>query len=712
MKSKYILMTLAMSLQMNAYSQTASSPSQILSKLEAPTLSKTLSADQRAAKMPALALIPSDASICISVQGFSKTVKDILDNPMIKGMMGQNQSAGAAIVSGVASVKDLTFAMGAGADKMIDASLPLVKTVAQMSSTLSLMDGLQVVSPEFSPDAASVAAHTQKNILLGLQQYLSADQVSPCLLVVSLEDAALPQVKAMLDGWFKNNLPSPNFSNEGISPHEGKYAGLDFKGLKVEGKKLAQSKSLKATMTGVDTPNVESVLAEVAKHDLYVLYAYQGDKLIISISKDPVSQIKIAATPKESILATDKLAFTDKAAQSSMILGYGDAAVYASILKYAAANVDGQLQGYKDALQKMNLGDISGIITALNAMKSDYDAIVKLSKANQPLTALVWGDKGLQVEVEAADDGTLIPAKAVKISSFADEADNILFYAGSSSAAYTSKAVSLAENAVSAGWQFMECIVPVLAKQEAQQKNPQIQQFLQTWPLIQASKPELLKLWGACKLALSGFGGESALVIDSKGSMPLIPGVPPEMAATLAKLQIPCVALAANVTDRKKLATAWNDLLTTSGNLVQSLSPSQGNTDGKLVLPEPKKAESEDITSYCYPLPFFTTGFMPSISISDKAWVMGTSPGLNLRVAKAMAAPHTGSLTGMVFAFNFTPMLELAKTNIELLKQMGMKPNDQVTGSIFQVLDKVQGIYATKTTDGTKTRCRFSLQMK
>lgn len=183
------------------------------------------------------------------------------------------------------------------------------------------------------------------------------------------------------------------------------------------------------------------------------------------------------------------------------------------------------------------------------------------------------------------------------------------------------------------------------------------------------------------------------------------------MAGVIAKLQIPRAALAVNVTDRQKLATAWKDLLTTSVSLHQSVRDPKKSSNP--VIPEPQKAEREGITSYCFPLPFFTEGFMPSISISDKAWVMGTSPELNLRVAKAMGTPRTGKLlSGTVFAFNFAPALAMAKANIMLLEQMGIKPNHQMAATIFYALKDVQGIYGAKTTDGTKTRYRISLQMK
>lgn len=725
MKAKYILTMLAASLATGSIAQEPQKTSAILTTLATPAKTPALSVDQRAAKMNSLALVPADVNFCIAMLGVNSMVTDFMNAAAFKSLFPQAPAKNGADKkeNPLVQIKDVVISGGPEFAQFLKGITPLMSTIQGAQAQMALKMILNKAFKQNQDDAGGMGVMNMASLFVGvdpdaeanmlalLNTFLENNTIVSGAVIVSMDEKILGECKESISTALGQIVSLVAQNTSGVTMHNAKYSGVDFSGIHLNGKLLAES-LFKGGPGEIDAKQAEALSKSVAKHDLYILFGYQGDKMIVSISEDPAKQLKLASTPQESILSTDKLAFTDKVT-GSMFVAYADTASYAQTADYQVATFKAQMGGYiaglEEFAQKAQLGDISGLLTSLKALNKDCVTWMDSAEKNQPMSMLAWWDKGLQIEASMPNQNNLAQGQSLKLISFADHPDNIFFAAANSTPANRALTISSCENLVGAAWQFAEKALP-LYLQTVDKKNENIQKIVQALPLIQMMKPELVKIWGSAKLALSGMSNESIIIVDNKGALPMVPCIPTEVSQ---KMEVPRVALVTGVVDRKKLATAWDQVIASTNELIVSLNPPSEGDGNEMIIPQPKQTVVDGISTYSFACPFFTKGFTPSVSVSDQAFVVGTSPEWNQSIAKAMAAPHTGSLKGAVLAFNMDPVIAMIKSSFEATKSLNMKcPAEEKLQQTLQVLGIFQGLYATMNSEEGKTYVRFALPMK
>ncbi len=235
----------------------------------------------------------------------------------------------------------------------------------------------------------------------------------------------------------------------------------------------------------------------------------------------------------------------------------------------------------------------------------------------------------------------------------------------------------------------------------------------------QPGPPQLLSMWQNVKTALSGMDGKTALLMDNKGKLPDMLIAPPVGDPSMKDISVPRIALYKGVANRLRISMAWDKMYASAKELyAQAGAPNAP-------MPELKQAEKNGISTYGFVMPKLPAAAeqpgaligMPSmlldtrISISDKAWVIGSSSGYTYDIARA-AATGTSELKGAAFAFRVAPVKEMVDNNAPLMKGMMPGAIEQVQSIVNLIASQIDGIYGTTTAEGNKTRSHLYLRTK
>jgi hypothetical protein len=125
------------------------------------------------------------------------------------------------------------------------------------------------------------------------------------------------------------------------------------------------------------------------------------------------------------------------------------------------------------------------------------------------------------------------------------------------------------------------------------------------------------------------FGEESAFVMDLEGEMIPAVGVEEEV---VKNGRIPRVALVWPVVKREALSESWDIWQGALTNLFGIIAES---IDQPIPFPDTMTAEKNDLRTYFFPFPFASDDFLPSVSISDDLFILGSSKTLSEKLYEA-----------------------------------------------------------------------------
>lgn len=688
-------MVFVFSLTTMGVAQDEGKTTEILSTLAAPCKVEALSIEQRATKLSSFGLLPADTSACLSVLGLGDAIiayEKTWDFPNCSPDLQQYMIEQQESKQGIYGINDILIAGGAELPQGIMAASSLLDILSQLSVA---QEATAILSK------SNFESTFQASYFSAWGKWIQQGKITPILAIISIKPEALQSYQENVSSIISSVIPS------GLATaYTFTYQGIDFSGVHISGKLLINNLKDQKPIH-LSLAEYQAFLKELSKLDCYLLVGFKDDKIIFSLTQDPKTQLKLAATPQESILATEKLAFTDQA-NDALAIGYADAATSEAIASVSQCDSPSEINGLIQALELTFPQHSDGVISSLKALGINCQNMSKLGKSNQAMTLLAWWDKGLQLELTEADQNLVGTCKPLKINVLADRPENIFYAAASLNPELVTQLIESCENGVSAVWQFAEFYLPMMAARSGTNSNYGIaSQISSIMPLAKMCKPELIKLWNAAKPALKGMISESALVIDDKGTMPRIPAVSEEQAAQMI---IPRIAYATGLTDRTKISQSWDKMVISLNELMLSLSDPTAEDEATSALSGITKNEVKGLTTYSYPAPFFTTGCNPCLSISDQLFILGTAPRLNQEIAEAWTANPTKELQGAVFAFKTEPVFNMFRINYQAISKAKFSPDSGLPVVIF--LRRAQGIYCTLTTEDGVSRFRLSIPWK
>ena len=205
-------------------------------------------------------------------------------------------------------------------------------------------------------------------------------------------------------------------------------------------------------------------------------------------------------------------------------------------------------------------------------------------------------------------------------------------------------------------------------------------------------RPKLLKIWSIFKSKVAnGLGSEGGIVVDLKGSMPKIPGVPAEF---VKNGKVPRISIFNSVKNRKNLAEAWEQLVPAINEIAASIPGQEPGQEFQI--PDTLSMDGKNLTTHFIGLPFVSNDFLPSLSISDELFFLSTSKKATDELSAAIIENKNNDMNGLVLRVNVEQLIQFANAWIGLIEKNEDLVNDDATIEIInnakRVLEFGEGI--------------------
>jgi hypothetical protein len=457
---------------------------------------------------------------------------------------------------------------------------------------------------------------------------------------------------------------------EVVEPVEIEKSGKSFAGYKILGAKVSESmaKNRADMEEHLDPAMIDRLLAAIAKLNLVVLSGTLGDHAILFIGSS-ADDLNFAPAVGESLTAGDSLAFCDANASKDLVaLTY----VRQDALKQmidAAGGFSDMVDGLRDGLaESEGLGDTRDI-EALLRMVSERETAMRALAKTEGGGMIAFLEDGLKIEsYGGTDSGAVDWSASNKLASLGDSENTALFLNATGDAAYDEKAKACFEAVIETAYAL------AMKTTELPLQGPDMNRFKEMAGLFDKKfRPDAVLLWDALRGdASAGLGAETALVVDLNGSVPTVPGLPQEL---VDKAKFPRVSLVAPVTDRAKLASAWQGVNRGATGIIAGI----GEMNGKEIpMQKPISSEKNGFTTWFFPLPFFNDDFVPSVTVGDEWFAASTSKNQALDLlAKAGKGEARG---GLYLALNFQALRVFTSETLDLIAKhpdaLPLDPND------------------------------------
>ncbi len=393
------------------------------------------------------------------------------------------------------------------------------------------------------------------------------------------------------------------------------------------------------------------------KHSFYAVSKLVGNTIQIVVCED-VADIRHAATPEESVLATDKLKAGDAhLGGSSYVIAYGsqklaDLTNKMNTISEQLDSLAPMLDSLGDAPEASQVKEGFGKVLA-ELKKLDNTAPVQHADFMQ-----IWSDGVIHMEARGDARGyTFQPAKLVGAQHAANAAVYVEWTPGTCGSDFSMAKL----------WEGVEQTLPAIAKMTGEEGETYLAEYNKAKPVIQSVGNAL------CTVG-SGMGGSSFVLVDGNGSMP---SDKPEGTA------VPRVVYASGVTNRPAFAQGWAQL---KDAVAQGLTAYGQDASLVNMLPAQEVQEGNaTVTSLVTPLN--GPDFAANVAISDQVIAFGTSPKQTAVVANSDVA-SAESFAGVKFSVN---MDALSKLGAEISELTATPEVQQHTQKAAQYIQSVSG---------------------
>lgn len=506
---------------------------------------------------------------------------------------------------------------------------------------------------------------------------------APVMVAAKLTPEAVTQAKATL----KDANLSEDMELHGIvSLYDKTYNGLACKVAEVDCKKVRAKleerlNEAKAQIT-VSQENLDRLQAALERLDesrLYVAVTFVNDTLVGFITTNPEKQVRLAASPQESVLSLPDFSMADSQLQYPVYgLLFADKASTKSLLNLDLAYYKGMLTGLKDVMQTIGtdwkIADLAPSMAALDSIKGSMLGMYeKLARNATPVSYYAWQDQGVHVEACTYPlDFYLLDAPS-SMNSVRPGADTVLYSSFRVNPQIVDMGCTLYEGVAQIVWDYGNAYI-------SNPKHDVNDQVRMVAPMLQMARPTLEELWKAYKTALSGITDAGVYIVDMKGApSPMLKNVP-----------APRFSLAYEVKNRAALGEAWQKVTDAAKTIVTLAS------QGKMTeLPAPKSSVEGDVTIYDYECPM-GADLNPVVAVTDTRWAISMPKAFGMEVIKeSMKAP--GQVAPLEFQLNLVPVRDALKTAAE-----GNKDIQKAVKTLDVITSDVTGVHATgrKGADG------------
>ncbi|MFN0080689.1 MAG: hypothetical protein ACKVY0_29825 [Prosthecobacter sp.] len=270
--------------------------------------------------------------------------------------------------------------------------------------------------------------------------------------------------------------------------------------------------------------------------------------------------------------------------------------------------------------------------------------------------AVAWWDGGLQVDWAGGSAKAKMEAlaKASQFTALLDEPEVVFGMSGHGST-------------TGAGRTYFEAWMKMAhaTAKELVKAGVGGEQAAETLKLVdQAVLPGVLSVYDGTKtIWQKALESDGAIILDTGGKMPLLPGLPPGGEA----VPLPRLAMVHEIKNRELIGVSWQNMEMALQKLLKQVPAAQ-----PIELPSVVTKRSDDLTSYLYTLPFESEDLVPCASLTEKLFMLGTSRTQQNRFAENIRQPGNALVpTGMRVKVSFTKLREFLKAFAMVRAQNG-----------------------------------------
>ncbi len=433
-----------------------------------------------------------------------------------------------------------------------------------------------------------------------------------------------------------------------------KFSGYKFLGAKAS-EEMAKERKDMEEMLGAET--TDKLLAAIAKKNLVMASGTLGDYVVMFIGASE-KDCNLVNDLSQSLTTGTALAFADAYASKEMaaLIFNNDSA--AKTINSMQGGLAAYTNGLRDGLAgEEGLGDTRDL-QALLQMVTDRESVLRKLGGMEATGIAAFFETGLKIESYGGYDPGAIDWKTpAKLGHLGDAPDVVLFANLTSDAGYDAKARAYYEALVETAYAMTMKIADL-----PWNDKPDMQKFKDMATLFNGKfRTDVVALWDAMNGdCAAGLGKETALIVDLKGTVPAIPGLPQPF---VDKGRFPRVTMISPVTDRTKLASAWTKMNDTCTKLLATVSEISGQ---KIPMQKPLSSEKNGYMTWFMSFPFFNDDFVPSVTVGDKWFAASTSKNRALELL-GNADKGAAGRTGLWFKMDFKAMCDGAADTFKLL---------------------------------------------
>jgi hypothetical protein len=637
------------------------------------TPAATLSAEERAAKFGIVKHLPKDTESLFTVYNGSKVADRLKKTQLWKviqdesgGMLADDEEIeGEESSSGVGALlgREVFIATGKGSSDQLGHLLQLNRRASYFQGKmLAGLLALAAAGESDSEASAELGSEIPLELLKDPESGIALlDKASMPPLYVGFKTAEadreeVAQQVASIVGYLQ--MAGEQF----IEPVEFESAGGKFNGYRILGEALAaEMEQNREGMDGeIGEETAGQLIAAIAKKKLVIASGTVGEYVVFFMGTSE-SDCQLVSDPKDSFAASQELGFADAYADKElMVLAYNAD----PFVKQLTGDADGArdvIIGFRDGIAKADgIGETRDIQAMLQLVADRCTALEKLATGDT-MGIVSFFEEGLKIETFGGTDSGALDWKAPNRLGDLGKADDVAFFANfTSDAAYDEKAMDFAESLVETSYAIAKQFSgnPQLAE------NQDFAQFQQGFAIFDTSfRGDVVNMINAIRGDFAdGVGKEAAIVVDTKGAVPTVPGLPQEVVDQGKFFRASWIT---PVVDRSKIQSSWTKINDSTTNVLKTVSEMG---IGEFPMQKPISTEKDGFTTWFFPMPFFNDDFMPSVTVSDKWFVASTSKTHAIELGTAADA-STSTGTGLTITVNFDPIRKFGSDWLTLVDQ-------------------------------------------
>ena len=440
-------------------------------------------------------------------------------------------------------------------------------------------------------------------------------------------------------------------AGEMAAPVEIETGGSKFLGYKLIGAKIAEmmAEGRESMEEDLKPETVDALLAAISKKNMIFVTGTIDDYVVVMIGGDE-KQMKLVSDAKDSLAANDRIRFVDEFGDKQILtVSYGEKEALKTMMDQAGGLASIAL-GFRDGISSGDgIGEMRDIAELLQLFAEREKSLISMA-STQDFGLVAYLEEGLKIDSFGGhDNGGTDWAAPTRLAHLANDADNFVFINYSNKAVYNQEMREYLELMAEAAYAL------AMKFSSVDLEDPKYMQMKQYLNLFDTKfRDDMLGLYQAVSEDLaSGLDHESAILIDMKGAMPAIPGIPQVI---VDRSKAPRISYISPVKDRAKLASSWEKMDKHSASLLAKISEM---SDKKIPMQKPISSKEIGMVTWFISMPFFQDNFVPSVTIHDDWFVASTSKlqAVDL-VNKATSGGETGD--GIRFRVNFKVLSDYA----------------------------------------------------